>query len=218
MEVPSAQSAIVVDSDVDARILRAAFAAFSEVGYAEASTLDIARRARVSKRDLYARYGSKQAMLIACIKNRARRMGLAPELPAPTSREQLAETLSTFATGIVREVSDPTVIATFRLAIAEARHAPEIAQTLDVAGRGATRGALAALFARAQSAGLIDPGDPPSDPDEMATQYLGLLWEGLMVGMLLGVEAAPTPAAAEVRAARATAAFLRLHLPAAAGG
>jgi hypothetical protein len=45
----------------------------------------------------------------------------------------------------------------------------------------------------------------------MATQYLGLLWEGLMVGLLLGVAAAPAPAEAERRAAKATAAFMRLH-------
>jgi AefR-like transcriptional repressor, C-terminal domain len=99
------------------------------------------------------------------------------------------------------------VIATFRLAIAEATRSPEIAQALDVAGRGATRGALAELLADAQSIGLIGPGEPT----EMATQYLGLLWEGLMVGLLLGVDATPKPAEAERRATKATAAFMQLH-------
>jgi hypothetical protein len=45
----------------------------------------------------------------------------------------------------------------------------------------------------------------------MAMQYLGLLWEGLMVGLLLGVAAPPEPAEAERRAAKATAAFMQLH-------
>ena len=99
------------------------------------------------------------------------------------------------------------MIATFRLAIAEATRSPEIAQALDVAGRGATRGALAELLADAQSIGLIGPGEPT----EMATQYLGLLWEGLMVGLLLGVDATPMPAEAERRATKATAAFIQLH-------
>jgi hypothetical protein len=45
----------------------------------------------------------------------------------------------------------------------------------------------------------------------MATQYLGLLWEGLMVGLLLGVAATPEPAEAERRATKATAAFMQLH-------
>jgi hypothetical protein len=36
-------------------------------GYATTSTLEIATRARVSKRELYALVGNKQEMLIACI-------------------------------------------------------------------------------------------------------------------------------------------------------
>ena len=189
------------------RILGAAFEAFTEDGYAETSTLAIARRAKISKRDLYANFGSKQAVLVACIKSRADRMRLPPGLPTPRSRQMLASTLTAFATNIVREVSHPSVIATFRLAIAEATRSPEIAQALDVAGRDATRGALAELLANAQSIGLVGPGEPR----EMATQYLGLLWENLMVGLLLGVAATPEPAEAEQRATRATAAFMQLH-------
>src|SRR4029077_16537919 len=195
------------NSPMQERILGAAFRAFTEDGYAETSTLEIARRAKISKRDLYANFGSKHAVLVACIKSRADRMRLPPDLPTPRTRQMLASTLTAFATNLVREVSHPSVIATFRLAIAEATRSPEIAQALDVAGRGATRGALAGLLAKAQSIGLIGPGEPT----EMATQYLGLLWEGLMVGLLLRVAAAPEPAEAERRATKATAAFIQLH-------
>src|SRR4029077_2664366 len=189
------------------RILGAAFKAFTEDGYAETSTLEIARRAKISKRDLYANFSSKHAVLVACIKSRAERMRLPPDLPTPRTRQMLASTLTRFASNLVREVSHPAVIATFRLAIAEATRSPEIAQALDVAGRDATRGALAELLANAQSNGLIGSGEPI----EMATQYLGLLWEGLMVGLLLGVAATPKPAEAERRATKATAAFMQLH-------
>jgi len=189
------------------RILGAAFKAFTEDGYAETSTLEIARRAKISKRDLYANFSSKHAVLVACIKSRAERMRLPPDLPTPRTRQMLASTLTSFASNLVREVSHPSVIATFRLAIAEATRSPEIAQALDVAGRDATRGALAELLASAQSTGLLGPGEPAV----MAAQYLGLLWEGLMVGLLLGVAATPEPAEAERRAAKATAAFMQLH-------
>ena len=189
------------------RILRAAFQAFTRDGYAETSTLEIARRAKISKRDLYANFGSKHAVLVACIKSRANRMRLPPDLPTPQDRQMLASTLTRFATKLVREVTDPAVIATFRLAIAEATRSPEIAQALDINGREATRQALAELLANAQSSGLIGPGEP----NEMAWQYLGLLWEGLMVGLLLGVAATPKPAEAELRATKATAAFMQLH-------
>ncbi len=196
------------------RILGAAFKAFTEDGYAETSTLEIARRAKISKRDLYANFSSKHAVLVACIKSRAERMRLPPDLPTPRNRQMLASTLTSFATNLVCEVSHPSVIATFRLAIAEATRSPEIAQALDVAGRGATRGALTELLASAQSNGLIGPGEPA----EMAMQYLGLLWEDLMVGLLLGVAARPEPAEAERRAAKATAAFMQLHPDTAADG
>jgi AcrR family transcriptional regulator len=196
------------------RILGAAFKAFTENGYAGTSTLDIATRARISKRDLYANFGSKHAVLVACIKSRADRMRLPPDLPAPRSRQMLASTLAAFAANLVRETSHPSVIAMFRLAIAEATRSPEIAQTLDTAGRGAARAALAELLASAQSTGLIGPGEPA----EMAAQFLGLVWEGLMVGLLLGVAATPEPAEAERRATRATAAFMRLHPDPAANG
>jgi AcrR family transcriptional regulator len=189
------------------RILRAAFEAFTEEGYTATSTLEIARRASVSKRDLYANFGSKQEVFAACIRSRAERMRLAPKLPIPDSRKMLASTLAAFATNLVQEVSDPSVIAAFRLAIAEATSAPEIARTLDMAGRDATRRALAELLAGAQSAGLLGPGGP----NEMATQYLALLWEGFMVGLLLGVAPTPTPAEAEQRAIKATSAFMQLH-------
>ena len=189
------------------RILGAAFEAFTEEGYAGASTLDIATRAKVSKRDLYANFASKHAVLAACIKSRADRMRLSVDLAIPRSRQMLGSTLTAFATNLVLDVSHPSVIATFRLAIAEATRSPEIAKALDSSGRYATRRALAELLGNAQAAGLIGPGDPT----EMAAQYLGLIWEGLMVGLLLGVESPPEAAEARSRAAKATAAFMQLH-------
>lgn len=189
------------------RILGAAFKSFTEKGYAGTSTLEIATRAKVSKRDLYASVGDKRAVLVSCITSRTARMQLSPELPVPRSRQELASILSTYAAKLVSEVSHPTVIAMFRLAIAEATRSPEIAQTLEAAGRDATRGRLTDLFRSAQSARLIDAGNP----SEMATQYLGLLWEDLMVSLLLGLIAAPSDVEIKRRAAKATGAFLALH-------
>jgi AcrR family transcriptional regulator len=207
MREPISPVPAAAENHMHERILGAAFQAFMEEGYAGTSTLDIATRAKVSKRDLYANFASKHAVLVACIKSRAERMQLPPDLPTPRSRQMLASTLTAFATNLVRETSHPAVIATFRLAIAEATRSPEIAQALDTAGRDATRHALAALLASAQSSELIGPGEPAG----MAMQFLGLLWEGLMVGLLLGVAATPEPAEAERRAAKAAAAFMHLH-------
>lgn len=194
------------ETEVRARILDAAFAAFMESGYAATSTLEIATRARVSKRELYALVGNKQEMLIACISARARRLQVPADLPVPHDRETLAHILASFGAQLVREISDPTVIAVFRLAIAEAVHAPEVARALDSIGREASRSALRQIMARAQASGLLD-----GRPAELAEQFGGLLWGNLMVSLLLGVAERPKSREVAARARDATAAFLQLH-------
>src|SRR5437867_3092502 len=69
------------ETAVRERILEAAFAAFMKSGYATTSTLEIATRARVSKRELYALVGNKQEMLMACISERAQRLDVPAVLP-----------------------------------------------------------------------------------------------------------------------------------------
>src|SRR5262245_5977203 len=117
------------------RILTAAFEAFQTRGYAATSTLEIATRARVSKRELYALVGNKQQMLIAAIGERATRLKAPANMPRLSDRSTLARVLTAFGIQLVREVSDPGVVAVFRLAIAEAVQAPEVARTLDAVGR-----------------------------------------------------------------------------------
>ena len=203
---PAARPSAAAQNPAQERILGAAFKAFMENGYARTSTLEIATRAQVSKRDLYADFKSKQAILVACIASRVERMSLSPNLPAPKSVEMLAATLRGFGATVVREVSQPAVMAMFRLAIAEAKHSSEVAQTLNEA-RSTNRGALADLLAEAQAGGLLGAGDP----NTLMEQLFALLWGDLMLGLLFGVVAAPRAGEIEKRAAEATAAFLKLH-------
>ena len=56
------------------RVLEAAFTLFCEGGFSDVRMLEIATRAQVSKRDLYALFRNKQAVLADCIKERARRL------------------------------------------------------------------------------------------------------------------------------------------------
>ena len=194
------------ETAVRKRILEAGFRAFMKSGYAAASTLEIATRARVSKRELYALVGNKQRMLIACIRERAKRLEVPADLPVPRDRAALAHLLASFGTKLVREVSDPTVIAVFRLAIAEAVHAPEVARALDSTGREASRAALRKIMAQAQASGLLT-----GRPAELAGQFAGLLWHDLMVSLLLGVTERPNSRETAGLARDAAAAFLQLH-------
>jgi len=77
------------ETAVRERILDAAFAVLMKSGYATTSTVEIATRASVSKRELYALVGNKQEMLIACIRERAKRLDVPAELPVPCDRETL---------------------------------------------------------------------------------------------------------------------------------
>jgi AcrR family transcriptional regulator len=196
------------ETAVRGRILEAAFAAFMARGYAATSTLEIATRAHVSKRELYALVGNKQELLTACIRERAGRLRAPVDLPAPHDRETLAHVLVSFGTQLVREISDPTVIAVFRLAIAEAVHAPEVARALDSIGRETSRAALRKIMARAQASGLLE-----GRPSGLAEQFGRLLYGDLMVGLLLGVVEPPNPREIAGRARDATAVFLQLHPP-----
>lgn len=188
------------------RILDAAFEAFREHGYAATSTLDIATRARVSKRELYALVGNKQTLLVAGITNRAKRLQLPGDLPEAHDRDTLAQTLSSFGKQILREVTDPAVVAVFRLAIAEAVRAPEVARAVDSVGRETVRAALRQMMSQARESKLLE-----GNPSELAEQFAGLLFGNLMVNLLLGVIEQPNPREIAARARDATATFLRLH-------
>lgn len=194
------------DAAVRQRILDAAFAAFMERGYAATSTLEIATRARVSKRELYGLFGNKQELLVAAIRERARRFQVPSDLPVPVDRATLEQLLIAFGTQILREITDPAVVAVFRLAISETLRAPEVGRILDSIGRETIRVALRGIMERAASSGLLD-----GQPAELSEEFGELLWGNVMVGLLLGVAERPTLRAAAARAHKATTTFLELH-------
>jgi AcrR family transcriptional regulator len=197
------------ESSVRQRILSAAFAAFKEHGYSSTSTLEIATRAKVSKRELYTLVGSKQDILIACIAERAAKMRWAPAaVPVPRDRDGLTRVLEAVGTRLLSEVSHPTVVSTFRLAISEAQQAPEVARTLDVQGRQVNRAPLQAILETAASAGLLR-----GDPTEMAERFIALLWGDLFMALLLRLARAPSPAELSRRARAAAGGLLRLYAP-----
>jgi len=193
------------DSALCDRVIGAAFGTFMAKGYAGTSMLEIATRAKISKRDLYAGFPSKQAVLLACIASRAERMRLPPDFPAPKSRNMLATILKTFGATVIREVCEPAATSMYRLAIAESERSPDVAATLN-ANRFVNRHALEQLLVRAQEAGLLGDGDPP----RMMEQFFALLWGDLLLSRLLG-GSAPMSTEIEQRATEAATTFLKLY-------
>lgn len=211
MKISTREQAAPDNDDVEVRrrrILSAAFSAFMKEGYAATSTLEIATRAQVSKRALYQLVGTKQEILAACIGERARRLHVPADMTTVTDREELARALTAVGARLMSEISDPTVIAVFRLAIAEAITAPEVAWALDSIGRDASRATLREIMTRAHAAGLVN-----GNPAEMAEQFAGLLWGNVMVSLLLRVAERPTEEVIAQRAQAAATALLKLYEP-----
>jgi len=167
------------------RILSSASRAFAENGYAGTGTREIAARARVSKRELYALFRDKRALLIACVMTRVERIRPPTDLPAARTGAELEEQLSKIGTAILREVGAPEAVAMIRLAMVEAEQSPEVARGRGLVGRG--------------------------KPESMASHYLGLLWRDLLLRLLLRTAELPSASALEDRAREAARAVLAVH-------
>jgi AcrR family transcriptional regulator len=192
------------------RILEAAFDAFLDKGFAGTNTREIAARAKISKRELYAAFEDKQALLAAAISSRARRMQQPLELPTVERPEELKAVLEKYGSTLLRELTHPHVVAVYRLAVAEAERSPQVARTLSALGHEANTRSLTDLLSRAQRAGLVAKGDVR----EMAEQLMALLsGHHQMLMLLLGVESTPSAAECHRRAKAAAKAWLHLNAP-----
>ena len=188
-------------------IVAAAFAVLMERGYAGASTLEIARRAKVSKRELYAEFGSKSGILEALIAATSAQMQVPLVGANVVDRDSLATALTAYGLAALTELTTPPVVAINRLAAAEAGRSSDLGKILDQRGRETNRRALIALMAQAQAAGVLHAGDA----DLMAGQFFSLLMGDLQLRLMLGVAKRPAAREIRLRAERATQAVLALH-------
>jgi hypothetical protein len=139
---------------------------------------------------------------------RAKRMRGPLALPAPTSPEALRETLIQHGTTVVQVLSQPEVLATYRLAILNVEIAPDVALTLDKYGRADTTTSLMILFQEVCDRGLLRGAEPAA----MAELFFGILMQsGILVRMLMRVAPAPTEVEARHRAEVAVSTLERLY-------
>jgi AcrR family transcriptional regulator len=188
------------------RVLKSAFTLFCKRGFSGTSMLEIATQAQVSKRDLYALYDNKHALLADVIGERAQGMRrlLSPAIPVPPNGKALAAALVEVGVSILQTVCRADVLMVYRLAIAESDRAPQVARVLDSHGREANQRALSEFIKKAQMQGLIGPGDPAA----LAARYGTLLWGDLLVRLLLRVREAPDAREIKARALAATEAVI----------
>lgn len=188
------------------RILNAAFDVLRAHGYGATQTREIAARAKVSKRDLYREFGSKDGIFAALISSRSDLMRGPALEPSFRSRDEFAATLRQVGVAFLQQLYDPAVVSVFRLAIASAEDSPGLARVLDRNGFQPNRRALSRMMAAAVQARILT-----GQPDRLAARFSELLTGATHVPILLGIERMPTARGRARQAAEATTAFLRLH-------
>ncbi len=191
-----------------AAMLSAAFAAFVEHGVSGTTTDEIARRARVSKREIYRHFGSTELLFGELVRERGRTMQQGLALGPAESREAALATMGRFGREFLSLLTAPSTIAVYRMAVAEATRLPELGRQLDAQGRGVVREALQAWLADARQRAVL----PVSDPERAAGSYLAMLMGDLPLRLMLGAIPPPGPAELASRVVAALAAFGRLWL------
>jgi len=184
--------AAVASDPTRQRVLQAAFDAFQESGYTGASTLEIATRAKVSKRELYVLFADKQDILLECIIARAQAMQKPLNVPLPDDTQALAEALRSFGISHIRGVTHPEVLVVYRFAMLVSDNSLEIARILEKS-RQWSRDAVANMLSHSQNKGFRGAGDPA----EIASGFFSVLWGDLLIRLLLRV--AKSPANPEIK-------------------
>jgi TetR/AcrR family transcriptional regulator, mexJK operon transcriptional repressor len=189
-------------------ILDAAGRVFMDKGFANATTLEIASTAGVSKRDLYAAFPSKDALLRALIQSRVEVMSAPITLAAPKSTAAVYATLHGFGGAFLATLLSPGTCALYRLAIANAQtevasDAPSIGTVLLASGIANTTGRLDAFMAKAEADGHIRL----TDCEAAVRAFFGVLIGNLLMRQLLDPSARVTPAEIDRNVERAIAAL-----------
>lgn len=189
-------------------IVDAARRAFLARGFEAASMDHIALLAGVSKRTVYNRFRSKEALFAAAINESCRRL-------VPTDVEDIEahlpaeEFIGRMARGIVRGIFTEESIALRRIATFEAGRNPALGRSFLEYGPRWLVKTCSESIARMQARGVLKAGDP-----ELAVWQLGsLITEPLHTEILLGDPPADLDAALEAQIASGLDAFFRLYKP-----
>lgn len=187
-------------------ILAAAGRLFTREGFAATTTADVAREARISKRDLYHHFSTKQALLAAVVTHHTQPMLPPPNPPDTLDRPALLATLELFGTQFLSVYLAPHRIAYLRLAIAEAPSNAALAEALHANGTAPVAEGVRRLLRAASAGGVLAEAEIEFALEVFFSQLLAQ-WP---LGLLLGTRAQPDAATVAAQAARAVAVLRRL--------
>jgi AcrR family transcriptional regulator len=170
------------------RILNAAGESFLELGFERTSTAEIARRAKVSKREIYTYFADKRAILSAAITElqyemQSRMSGIW------TSSEELEVVLPKAARILTKYILSERFSKLLRIVATESYHNPQAAAQFYEQGPNVGRRATAAYLKSQMRLGNLREADPLEAADDFLDLVIGAQ---LMTAVMLGqVKQAP---------------------------
>jgi TetR/AcrR family transcriptional repressor of mexJK operon len=192
-----------------ARILAASFDVFSEYSFQDATTAEIARRAQVSKRDLYAHFPDKHSLLIAVVSNllKAEEASIAESIARAQVLASLREKLEVVGLTLVAQALSTPMSVIVRHVTSESIDRPLIGIVYFENGP-ARRSTLISKFLSKHVANSKKPG---GDSDRAGEDYLALIAHRPLMASLIGLQDEWDTVSMQLHVKRAVDCFLRAH-------
>jgi AcrR family transcriptional regulator len=196
------------DADRRAAIMDCADQVFLEAGFQGASMSAIAAKLGGSKGTLYNYFASKEELFLACV---SRHCATLQEQMSALSGEDgdVRETLTRIGRHYVEVVSADDLVRKFRMVVAEAERAPDVARAFYEMGPARGAQMLAEYFGRIMRQGLLKQ----TDALRAAHHFLGLCYNWLSKARLCGYAPAPSAATIKRDVAEAVEIFMTVYAP-----
>ncbi len=211
--MPLSGSKDTKDDERHSRILAAALEVFSKSSFAAATTEEIARRARVSKRDLYAEFSDKHAILTKVIETILEngdanlRRAIADSQKRPRSTQV---TLEIIGLAMVSEILSPLEGFVCRLAFAESVRQPSIGK--NYFENWYSRRNRIVIQSFSQHFGKMDRKTRlPFDKNQASKHFMALITHLPQLTVSLGMTGTWTPKSVQAHVENAVACFLRAY-------
>ena len=188
------------------QIEQAAYAVLEEKGYAGASMLAIARKARASNETLYNWYGDKVGLFKALVARNAHEIRTMLETRIKAESDAL-ETLTALGPMLLAVLTGPRAVALNRAAAADP--SGELGQAISAEGREAIAPLIAQVLLQARDQGRLSF----PDPGEAVELYLNLLIGDLQIRRVIGRAPEPTEKEHKRRSNQALDSLVRLLPP-----
>lgn len=184
-------------------VLAAARAVFLERGYAGATIDAVVERSGGSKATVYALFGNKEGLFAAIAADCAERLAHSIHAVAPES--SVADGLRSLGRTYLEAVLSRERLAVFRLVAGESGRLPELGDIFYRLGPQTGLSLFAGLFRDWMRRGLING----SDPEQLASHFLGALRGDLFFRSLFNPTRTPTKKEIAAHVDAVVDAFLR---------